>query len=422
MNHVYKPSGKISFLFLPVFLIILFIIAICAFACVFIIHFSPYSLFDAIIFTFAIIKIAKYSALYCVRAGKVRNPGFSAVSGIISGLSYWYFFVIFYLPVKSMFTMKSFYLLNESPSKILQMFGFKELTNAFSMLKNNGVLITGKRGEGFFTVPGNICIIIFMVSCIVSLIFFALEFYKYSHKPFCETSGKWMKKIVFTSSVPEDAELFITKLLLGDCKMLTYLEPLYEINVDHYKISLYTSSLNDKFFVSLSYMENSGKLDTKSGKTKFNENELIEYLGIDNDTGRSLLTRSRYGLEDASVIVVTDQSKRKATRWIFFNFIIGILAILLCVFAIFKLGDGVQEFLFKGGFFYIALIFFANAARFIRTMQKEMVITSTEDKYEYEGTKKFLSKEAEAPAILKLFYLFMMASAIGLFVLCIIKM
>lgn len=422
MNHVYKPSGKISFLFLPVFLIILFIIAICSFVCVFIIHFSPYSLFDAIIFIFAIIKIVKYSALCCVRAGKVRNPVFSAVSGIIAGLSYWYFFVIFYLPVKSMFTMKSFYLLNESPSRILQMFTFKELTNAFSMLKNNGVLITGRRGEGFFTVPGNICIIIFMVSCIVSLIFFALEFYKYSCKPFCETSGKWMKKIVLTSSVPEDDKLFITKLLLGDYKVLTYLEPLYNINVDHYKISLYTSSLNDKFFVSLSYMENSGKPDTKSGKTKFNENELIKYLGIDNDTGRSLLTRSRYGPEDASVIVVTDQSKRKAARWIFFNFIIGILAILLCVFAIFKLDDGLQKFLFNGGFFYIALIFFANAARFIRTMQKEMVITSTEDKYKYEGTKKFLIKEAGPPVILRLFYLFMMASAIGLFVLCIIKM
>ncbi len=51
-----------------------------------------------------------------------------------------------------------------------------------------------------------------------------------------------------------------------------------------------------------------------------------------------------------------------------------------------------------------------------------MVITSTEDKYEYEGTKKYLSKETGAPAILKLFYLFMMASAIGLFILCIIKM
>lgn len=422
MNHVYKPSGKISILYLPVFLIMLFIMAICAFVCVFIMHFSPYSLFDAIIFIFAIIKIAKYSAFCCVRTGKVRNPGFSAISGIILGLSYWYFFVILYLPTKSMFNMKSFCLLDESTSGILQVFSFRELTNAFSMLKNNGALITGKRGEVFFTMPGNISIIILIVSCIVSLILFASEFYKNSRTPFCETSGKWMKKIVFTISVPEDDELFIKKLLLGDCKVLTYLEPLYEVNVDHFKISLYISSLNNKFFVSLSYMGSSGKVDTKSGKTKFNENELVEYLGIDNDTGRSLLTRSRYKPEDASVIVVTDQSKRKAARWIFFNWIIGILAILLCAFAIFKLGDGLQEFLFKGGFFYIALIFFVNAARFIRIMQKEMVITSTEDKYEYDGTKKFLSKEARPPVILKLFYLFMMASAVGLFVLCIIKM
>ncbi len=422
MNHVYKPSGKISLLFFPVYIITLFIMAICAFVCIFCIHFLTYSLFDAIIFIFAAIGTARYSALCCVKAGKVRNPVFSAISGIILGLSYWYFIIIFYLPVKSMFIMKSFHLLNEPLPGILKVFHFKELTNALTMLKNNGAAITGKRGGVYFTMPGNICIIILIISCIISIIFFASEFYKNSRKPFCETSGKWMRKFIFTSSVPEDDELFISRLLLGDCTMLSYLEPLHEVNVGHFKISLYTSSLNDKFYVSLSYMENSGRLDKKTGKTKFNENELIEYLEIDNDTGRSLLTRSRYKPEDASVIVVTDESKRKAFRWIIFNWIIGILAILLCVLAIFKLGDGLQEFLFKGGFFYIALIFFVNAARFIRTLQKEMVITSTEDKYEYEGTKKFLSKETEAPAILKLFYLFMMASAIGLFVLCIMKM
>lgn len=421
MNHVYKPSGKISLLFFPVFIIMLFIIAMCTFVYIFIIHFSPYSLFDAVIFVFATIKSAKYSALCCVKTGKVRNPVFSAVSGIILGLFYWYFLLIFYLPVKSMFTTKTLYLLNKPVSGFLQLFQIKKLTSTLSILKNNGAVITGKRGEAYFTIPGNICIIILIISCIVSVIFFASEFYKNSRIPFCEKSGKWMKKIAFTCSVPEDDELFITKLLLGDCKVLASLEPLYEVNVDHCKVLLYTSPFKDKFYISLSYMENAGKLDTKTGKTKFNENKLIEYLGIDNDTGRSLLTRSQYKPEDASIIVVTDKSKRKAARWIFFNWAAGILAILLCVFAIFKLGDGLQEFLFKGGFFYIVLIFFVNAARFMRTMQKEMVITSTEDKYEYEGTKKFLSKETEAPVILKLFYLFMMVSAVGLFVLCVIK-
>lgn len=421
MNQVYKPSGKISFLFFPVFVIMLLIMAICAFVCIFCIQFSPYSLFDAIIFIFATIKITKYSALFCVRAGKVRNTLFSAISGIVLGISYWYFLIIFYMPVKNMFTIKSFYL-NGDLQGVLRLFHFKELSSTFSALKNNGALITGKRGEVLFTIPGNICIIILIISCIISLIFFASEFYTNSRKPFCETSCQWMKKIVFTSSVPEDDELFITRLLLGDGKVLTSLEPLYEVNVEHCKISLYTSPLKDKFYISLSYMENSGRLDTKTGKTRFKENELVEYLGIDNDTGRSLLTWGRYKPEDASVIVMTDESKRKAARWIVFNWIIGILAILLCVLAIYKIGDGLQEFLFKGGFFYIAFIFFANAIRFMRTMQKEMVITSTEDKYEYEGTKKNLSKETEAPAILKLFYLFMMASAIGLFVLCIIKM
>ncbi len=421
MNHVYKPSGKISFLFFPVYTAMVFVIAVCAFVCIFCIHFSPSSLFDAIIFIFATIKVTKCSALSCVRAGKVRHPVFSAISGMILGLIYWYFIIIFYLPVKSGFIMKSFYLLNEPSSGLLRIFRFKEFASAFSILKHDGAVITGKRGEIYFTIPGNICIIMLVILCIVSVIFFASEFYKNSGRPFCEASGKWMKKIVFTSSVPEDDELFISKLLLGDCTVLSSLEPLYEVNTSHCKISLYTSGFDDKFYISLSYMENSGKLDTKTGKIKFKENELVEYLGIDNNTGSSLLTRNWYKPEDASVIVVTEKSKRKAARWIIINWVIGILAILLCVFAIYEIGNGLQEFLFKGGFFYIALMFFANAARFLRTMQKEMVITSTEEKYESEGTKKFLSKETKAPAILKLFYLFMMISAVGLFILCIIK-
>ncbi len=421
MNQVYKPSGKISFLFFPIFSAFVFVISVCAFVCIFCIHFSPYSLFDAMIFTFATIKTAKYSALACVRAGKVRHPAFSAVSGVILGLFYWYFIIIFYLPVKSMFVMKSFHLFNGPLTGLLRVFHFKGFASALSILKNNGAVITGKKGEAYFTMPGNICIIILIILCIVSVIFFASEFYKNSGRPFCETSGKWMKKIVFTSSVPEDDELFISKLLLGDCTVLSSLEPFYEVNAHHCKISLYTSGFNDKFYISLSYMENCGKLDPKTGKTNFKENELVEYLGIDNNIGNSLLARNFYKPEEASAIVVTDESKRKAARQIIFNWAIGIAAILLCVAAIYKIGDGLQEFLFKGGFFYIALIFFVNAARFIRIMQKEMVITSTEERYEYEGTKKNLSEETEAPAILKLFYLFMMVSAVGLFALCIIR-
>ena len=56
--------------------------------------------------------------------------------------------------------MKSFYLLNENLQGILRIFHFKELSNAFSVLKRNGAVITGKRGEILFTMPGNICIII----------------------------------------------------------------------------------------------------------------------------------------------------------------------------------------------------------------------------------------------------------------------
>ena len=212
----------------------------------------------------------------------------------------------------------------------------------------------------------------------------------------------------------------MSKLLLGDFTVIYYLEPLYEVNVNYYKIYLFTNSLKDKFYISVSYMENSGKLDKKTGQMVFSENILATYLSIDNNTGRGLLAREHAMPEDAAARIVTDKTKKSEVRWLAFNWVIGILAIILCVFAIFKLGSSLPEFLFKGGFFYIALIFLINAVRFIHSMQKETVIESTEDRYIYDGTKKHLSREIKTPVMFKLFYLFMMVSAIALFVLCII--
>lgn len=422
MHQVYKPSGKVSFLFMPVYAAMLFIAALTAFVCIFCIHFSPYSVFDIAILIFVTAATGRYGALWCVKAGKVRNLVFSVVSGLFLAVFYWYMLIIFYLPVKNVFILKSFYFLDEKPLEFLRVLKLQELLKVFSILKHNGAGITGRKGNIFFTMPGNVCIVILSLLFIVTAIYFMLEFHQAACYPFCEASGKWFKETVLSFCPPDNKELFLSKLLLGDFTVLYYLEPLYEVNVDYYKISLFTNNIKDRFYISVSYMENSGKLDKKTGNMLFSENILVTYLAIDNNTGRGLLTRKHTMPEDTAVRIVTDATKKSEIRWLAFNWIIGILAIGLCVFAIFKLGGNLPEFLFKGGFFYIALIFLINAVRFIRSMQKETVIESTEERYTYDGTKKYLSKKVKTPAIFKLFYLFMMASAVALFILCIIIM
>lgn len=420
MHQVYKPSGKVSFLFVPVYAVMLFMAALTAFICIFCIHFSPYSVFDTAILIFVTAVTGRYGALWCIKAGKVRNPVFSVLSGLFLTIFYWYMLVLFYLPVKNIFKLKSFYFLNKKPSRFLQALKFKELLKTFSILKHNGAGITGRKGNVFFTMPGTACIIILFILCIITAIYFMLEFHQAACYPFCEVSGKWFNETVLSFCPPDNKELFLSKLLLGDFTVLYYLEPLHEVNVNYYKIYLFTNSIKNKFYISVSYMENSGKLDKKTGKALFNEDILTTYLAIDNNTGRGLLAGKHSMQEDTAVRIVTDATRKSEVKWLVFNWVTGILAIGLCVFAMFKLGSSLQEFLFKGGFFYIALIFLANAVRFIHSLQKETVIESTEDRYIYDGTKKHLSRKIKTPVMFKLFYLFMMASAIALFVLCII--
>lgn len=306
MNHIYKPSGKISLLFIPVYVIMISVVALCAFVCVFCIYFSPYSLFDVLIFILSAIGIGKYSALWCVKAGKIRNPVFSMISGMILALFYSYFLIVFDSPVKKIFATKAFDLPDKSLSGFLQAFHWEKFLNTLSDLNSHGVTVTGKGGGYLFGLPGNLCMVLMLCFCIVQVIFFASVFYQNSHMPFDELLGKWMKKRIFAYSVPEEGQQFISKLLLGDYFVLSHMKPLYEVDADYCKVSLYISDSGDECYVSLSYMEN-------CGGTRYKENKLVEYLRIDRVTGGALLSR----LDDVSA---ADKLKKKsigrmAVRW-----------------------------------------------------------------------------------------------------------
>lgn len=423
MNQVYQPSGQVSILFLPVFAIMLFMAAISALACVFCVQFSPYSVLDVAI-CFVIAKgVGKYGGIWSIKCGKVRNPMIATVSGILAALWYGYFLVVFYLPIWEMSQAESIDSLKVAPGQLLGRLSFSGFFHAVSELKSKGAEITGKSGNVFFVLPGSPCIVLLVLCCIILAAYCASVFRETSKHPYFEESGRWAKEIVIIRRVPENEELFLSKLLLGETEALTRLQHLNEVNVDHYKVSLFSGGDRDGFYASVFRMENSGEVERRTGKMVFEERELVKYLGLGRDAGIALLMRKTEGEEDPAVRVVTDETERKAKRRLAVDWVVSLLLILFGAVAIWKIDEeDLPKFMMKGGFFYFAAMFLGNAVRLIRSFQKETVIESTEARFEYDGTKRYLGTETEEPMIYKLFYLFLMVSAAVLFGICIGRM
>lgn len=423
MNQTYQPSRKISVLFVPVFAVMLLMATVGAFACTALIWFSPYTVIDAVIFIIFTIFISKYGAIWCIQCGKVRNPFISVLAGLFLTVWYWYLLIVFSLPVRRIFTMESFQfqLSKKDLTQIFQIFRFSKFWETLSALKGEGAAFTGKTGKPLFVIPGTACIIILSLLCIVTALYFVSEFHERSRYPFCETSGRWAKEITLTCRLSDDEELFLSKLLLGDTKVLSRLRPLNEVNVDHYQVSLFVTGTKENFYVSVSKMENSGKTDRHTGKMEFKETELAEYLAVDRATGLTLLSRKPDRSEDASVRVVTDETEKRDCRKLIIAWICGILQFLIIVIILLKM-ENAAEFLLKGGLFYIVIVFLSSIVQFVRSFQKETIIVSTEERSQYDGIKKYLGTERGTPIGYKLYYLFLMISAMALFGLCMQRM
>lgn len=423
MNQIYQPSGKVSALSVPVYAVMLAMAAISALACACCVQLSPYSVLDAAI-CFAVAKgVGKYGALWCIRLGKVRNSLAATVGGMFAALWYGYFLVACYLPMQEMFRAESIDALKDAPEQMLGKLSFSDALHALLELKRRGADITGKGGDVYFSLPGTVSIALLAVCAIIMVAYFAWAFREASKYPYFEDSGRWAREFVMVRSMPEDEELFRSKLLLGETGVLAGLRSLEEVNVDHYKVSLFFGDDRDGYYVSLSRMAGSGEVDRRTGKMVFEEEEMIKYLAVGRDVGSTLLTRRPVEEEDAVVRVVTDEAMRKAKRWLIFDWAVSLLLILFGVFAIFKIDRvDLPRFMMKGGFFYFAAMFLGNAVRLVRCFQGEMVIESTEARLAYDGRKRYLGTETEAPILYKLFYFFLMVSAAVLFGVCIGRM
>lgn len=421
MNQTYQPSGRVSILFLPVYISALLLMAAGAAVCMVGMHTSPSFLTDLAFYCILTGILLKIIPGWSIRTGKVRNPMAAKISGAFLVIWYWYLMALLYAaePGKLVSAENFTFSVNqEFWSRLFSAFLQPlQILNTFSCILEEGFAITGRSGTVFFVIrgwmAGGLLLLVFLVSAGV----FASAFYKKSLIPFSEAAKSWSQEIVLPFRMPEDLDGFLARLLMGDTKVLTQLEPLSEVNVSYLEIVLYVTAGQEKFYVNVIKKINSGETEKRSGRMVFEEEETVRFLTIDRSTGFVLLTREQQETQDTAVRVVTAELERKSTIQAVLMGILGAALIIFTAVAILKMDD-VKEFLSDGALFYLAAAFFTGAVNFIRSFQKEKVIVSTEDRYEYDALKKYMAQEKATPVGYRLFYLFLMLSAVFLFLLC----
>lgn len=305
MNHTYRPSGRISLLFLPASVAALTVAAAAALLCAFGIQASRATLLDMMIYFFAAKCVARAGAFLCVRGGRVRNPGFAGAVGIALAVWYWLLLIGFATPARVVLdAAKQGWKWDWD-----WLPAFREWFPAFwepvLSLKVTGAVITGKSGNVLFAMPGTVCVILLGVLFLAAVCQFGFGFWERGRAPFCEASGKWMKETSINLRC-QDEETFLSRLLLGDTAVLAELEPLGTGEADSYlRVSVFAADWDQPLYVSVSKMTEtrkkgaqraegqSGSKPKRCKKPVFQEEQVAEYLALDRGTGFSLIQRKK---------------------------------------------------------------------------------------------------------------------------------
>lgn len=338
MNHTYQPSGKISPIFWPAAAAAGIITAVAALLCVFGIQASYATLLDVMIYLGVTKYTAKFGALLCIKGGRARKPGFARGVGIVLALWYWLLLLVFYIPVKEVLAAEGSAWIwkwdgawKEALTRIFRglstgagaagsvgvkgtsWMGFNTWRSIVLMiwepvasLREFGAVITGKRGNAVFTMPGIVCVVLLAAVFLAAVLQFSYVFGRQGQEPFCEASGKWAKKTVIYLRC-DGQETFLSRLLLGDTAVLAELVPLGSDKAEScIKVSVFGAKESDPFYVSVSKMTEAGKRQApndagnsenkrkKQKKKAYEEEPLAEYLEIDRGTALYLLSRSDF--------------------------------------------------------------------------------------------------------------------------------
>lgn len=427
MNRSYHPSGKVSILLIPVYLVLIFFTAVAAAICIIGARVAPSALRGFAVYLIVAGFLTSQGSRFCIRAGKVRNKTVAFAAGLSIICLFWYFLLVFHIAVPEVFFGEPMQLglrMTETlKNVIIHPFLILEPLKA---LLENGFLVSGKSGTALFTIGGKLA---FLILAGVFLVTAGIMIYgccQKSRLPFCEESKRWGREISLTFEIPEEEEVFFSSLLLGDTGVLASLQPLSTVNVNYVLVTLYAMvgnsvglSRDHPFYISVTKRIISGGKPDIDGEISYEDEELVRFLAVDSSTGLHLLSTEEQQPEEVTVRVITREAEKKAHRKFFLCAAGGILLIGFSAYCILKMEEEASVFLNSGGFFYIAAIFLTGAVNLVKSFQKNRVVIGREDQAEYEAVRRYLVEERELPLFYRCFYIALMLGAVFLFLLCI---
>lgn len=411
MYQTYKPSGKVSWLFFPLMLLFLFlVIPSVSYLYAFVLWHSPSFIINAILYLFVLYVLALFGNRVCIRMGKVRNPVLAGFGGVLAGVFLFY----------TMFACYSFVAAGEaSPEHLLRLLLHPgDLPAAWNGLIQEGFTLTTLKGLRLFTLKGGFFIAFMGLALLLTMFVLAAIYFDAAWYPFCETLKKWTASRTIYMEYIQDRDIFIKKLSFGDSSQLQQLDVLKSINCSHSEAELYFSEDGSAFYITI---ENKKKIEGKTeadGTLKFEDEEVVELLKLDSQTGRILMSKASAAPEQASARVVTEENGRQKALALVRMLLASGIQIGFLVLYFLDL-DAMQGFFSsRVALCYMIINLVVFSVGLIGCFVKEDVMIKKEEQLYFNETKRYQMERFDSPLGHKIYYSIMVLTSILLVILC----
>lgn len=427
MYQTYKPSGKTEGRFF-LFIIICMAAVVPVFSIIYavLVWLMPSTLADIIVYGICFVLLCAATSRYCIRLGKVRNKKLAAIAAIaiflwFSGLSL-LFFSALYQGVRAQSAAEIWGALSQNLS--LSHIGAlvqnpEALAETLSRLAGQGYYFeTIKAGPSGLLYRGAVMVVFWAIKCIASISYIIYYFVDDSARPFCESSKKWAAEYELLLEPIGETEEFKKQLYFGNSEALKQAACLRTVNSNHWEATLFVTEGSSNFYLTLvSKTRKSGP--EKTGAVKFNEEDVVELLSVDRETGKALLNRWRTQDTTAGARVVNSaarlQSRKNFVKTLLFS--LAQIAILVTIIAN---GEAARAaFSNAGMLFYLALNTAVWAFNLWGSFIEENVIEDEMDMLDGRGVSRHEIQKKSSPMYQKLFYFGMLAVSLGLLIYCI---
>lgn len=405
MYQTYKPSGKVSWVCLPLLCILLFLlIPAVSFIYIFIMRHSPSVILNGVLYLAAVFLIALFGSRVYLRPGKVRNLQLAGLSAVLAGITFFYMMFACY------------YLLSAGDSSPERLAGLlldpAGLLEAWKGLIEKGFLISTVKGKPLFTLRGGFFIAVMAAVLLLTIIALVIVYVDVAWFPFCEASKKWAASRTIYLEYIENKEVFIQKLAFGDTSPLRQLDVLREVNCSHCEAELYITDQNSDFYITLENKKKAQGGTGADGTVKFEEDEIMQLLRLDRETGEILLAKAASGPEQASARIVTEESA-KSKIMIYIRMAAAAIVQIALSALCFVEDDSVQKFMSNGLVgYYMIISLVINLLSLIGCFVKEDVILKNEGSVSFDETRRYQVEKQDSPAGYKVYYAAMALTSI----------